>query len=196
MNNDFTPENNQNVTPETNQAPTPAASNPPYQQNQQQGQQTFQQQNFQQPNYQQPNYQQQTYQNQGQYNNPYPGVQQNFYTQNTTTYVDESGLFSENKLARLNGTSATIKVGDWLKADCISFLNLIPCIGSLAAIVIYFILAFSSKTAKSLKNRYVASLIWSAIIVVLYIIVFAILAAVGVSLAGQFSDYWNELSNL
>ena len=76
---------------------------------------------------------------------------------------DESGLFSENKLARRNGLSATVKISDWMKADCLSFLNFIPVFGSIIAIVIYCILAFSSKTAKSLKNRYIADLIWAAI---------------------------------
>ena len=80
------------------------------------------------------------------------GYQQNYYQQ--PNYVDESGLFSENKMARVNGTSATMKLGDWLKVDCLSLLSLIPCIGTIAYFVILCILTFSSKTNKSLKARY------------------------------------------
>ncbi len=101
-----------------------------------------------------------------------PQYQQGFYQQ--PNYVDESGLFSENKMARINGTSANVKLGDWMKADCLSFLFLIPCIGPIAYIVIYCILAFSSKTNKSMKTRYQAYLIWSAIFFGIYILVFVL----------------------
>ena len=49
------------------------------------------------------------------------GYQQNQY--GYPGYVDESGIFSENKMKRLNGVSAKITIGDWLKTDCISLLN-------------------------------------------------------------------------
>lgn len=127
------------------------------------------------------------YQNYG-YQNGY-GYQQ--YPQNQygyQGYVDESGLFSENRLRRLNGASARLTVGDWMKADCFAFLNLIPILGQIALIVIYCILAFSSKTAQSLKTRYQASLIWAGILLALYIVIIVIIVALGISLAGLATD--------
>ena len=112
--------------------------------------------------------------------------QQGFYQQ--PNFVDESGLFSENKMARINGTSANVKIGDWMKADCLSFLSLIPCIGSIAYIVIYCILAFSSKTNKSMKTRYQANLIWAAIFLGIYIILLVVIVAVGGSLLSSIMD--------
>lgn len=125
------------------------------------------------------------YQNNGYGQNQYGnqngyGYQQNQY--GYPGYVDESGLFSENKLKRLNGVSAKVTLGDWMKSDCLSLLNLIPIFGSIAAIVIFFILAFSSKTAESLKTRYQANLIWAGIVLALYIVVIVILIALGVSI--------------
>ena len=99
-------------------------------------------------------------------------------------YTDESGLFNENRMARKNGTSATIRLSDWMKADCLMFLNLIPCIGSAAAIILYCVLAFSSKTAVSLKTRYQANLIWSAIVLVLYLVIIIMAVVLGVALGG------------
>lgn len=66
------------------------------------------------------------------------GYQQNQY--GYPGYVDESGIFSENKMKRLNGVSAKITIGDWLKTDCISLLNFIPFFGSIAALVLYCML--------------------------------------------------------
>lgn len=71
-----------------------------------------------------------------------------------------------------------------MKTDCIAFLSLIPIVGGIAALVLYFILAFSSKTAASLKTRYQANLIWAAISIGLSIIAIIILIALGVSLSG------------
>ena len=130
-------------------------------------------------------------------NSPYTGnqnPQENYYsnipynTYPSQNYTDESGLFNENRMARKNGLSATIGLGDWLKADCIMFLNLIPCFGSLAAIIIYLVLAFSSNTAKSLKTRYQADLIWSAIVLAIYVILIVVMIALGVSLADYSQD--------
>ncbi len=128
------------------------------------------------------------YQNNGYGQNQYGnqngyGYQQNQY--GCPGYVDESGLFSENKLKRLNGVSARVTIGDWLKTDCISLLNLIPLFGSIAALVIFCILAFSSKTAASIKSRYLANLIWAGIVLALYIVLIIILVAVGVSIGGM-----------
>jgi hypothetical protein len=52
---------------------------------------------------------------------------------------------------------------------------LIPIIGSIVLIVIYLVLLFGSKTAPSLKNRIIASLIWVGIALA----VFAVLMMTG-----------------
>lgn len=114
------------------------------------------------------------------------GYQQNQY--GYPGYVDESGIFSENKMKRLNGVSAKITIGDWLKTDCISLLNFIPFFGSIAALVLYCILAFSSKTAASIKSRYLANLIWAGILIAVYVALIIILIALGVSISGAFGS--------
>lgn len=143
--------------------------------------------------YQQTSYAQQGQYQQGQY-------QQNPYQQ--PVYVDESGLFNENKLARRNGLSAKIKLGDWMKADCLALLKLldIPFMfmllpaGSIAYFVICLILAFSSKTSQSMKTRYQANLVWAAISLgvslILILIFLAIVAAIGLS----FGDLLQQLA--
>ena len=131
--------------------------------------------------YQNNGYDQNRYGNQNGY-----GYQQNQY--GYPGYVDESGLLSENKLKRLNGVSAKVTIGDWLRTDCISLLNLIPFFGSIAALVLYCILAFSSKTAVSLKTRYQANLIWAGIVLALYIVLIIILVAAGVSIGGMIDN--------
>ena len=124
-----------------------------------------------------------------QYQQPYAGqYQQPYYP---PSYVDESGLFGENKMLRRNGASAHVTVGDWLKSDCLSFLIFIPIIGTIAYIVIYCILAFSSKTNRSMKTRYQANLIWSAIVLGLYLLLLLfILLVLGVS----FNELFDELT--
>ena len=123
------------------------------------------------------------YQNNGYGQNQYGnqngyGYQQNQY--GYPGYVDESGLFSENKLKRLNGVSAKITLGDWMRKDCLRLLNLLP-FGSIAYLVITLILAFSSKTSESMKTRVQADLIWGLIGVGLSIILLIILVSAGVS---------------
>ncbi len=147
------------------------------------------------PPYSYGTYQQYQQPNQGQYQQPdysQPQGQQNYYSQNQ--YVDESGLFSENKMTRLNGTSANVKLSDWMKADCLQFLNyLLFPIGSIAYLVIYFILAFSSKTNKSMKTRYQANLIWAAIglglVLLLFLFIFVVLGVSLGELASEVSPY-------
>ena len=138
-----------------------------------------------------------TYSQQGEYQdpyagqNPYPPYQapyQNPYGQPPyyqQPYADESGFFSEAKMSRLNGQSANIKLGDWMKADCLFLLNFIPGIGSLVALIVFCILAFSSKTAKSMKTRYQADLIWSGVFLVLFILFFGFIIAIAGSIASE-----------
>ena len=117
---------------------------------------------------------------------PQPPYQQGYpmYTQ-----PDESGLFSENKLLRKNGLSARVTLKDWLKFDCLSFLSFIPIIGTLAYIVIYFIIAFSGKTSASLKTRAQATLIWSVVALVIYIVLIVLLLIFGRGLIEEMMYY-------
>ncbi len=119
-------------------------------------------------------YEQQQYNNGFGYQNPYGNGYQPPYG-----YPDESGLFSENKMSRLNGRSATMKITDWLKYDCLSLLCLIPIFGSIAYLVIYIVLLCSDKTNKCLKSRMLASLIWTGIAVAIWVIVFVLLISIG-----------------
>lgn len=82
-------------------------------------------------------------------------------------------MFDESKLAASNGTSATVTIKDWLLYDCISLLNIIPIIGTIAALVIYAIIGFGSSAAPSMKNRVLASLVWLVICIVACIVLFA-----------------------
>ena len=185
----FDPETGAPLGDPAQQTPTPTPEPQPSQDQTQAGyQQSYQNQNG---GYQNPN---------GAYRNENGGAYQNPYNPPyTPPYVDESGLFNENKLSRKNGQSATVKIGDWMKADCFGFLNLIPIFGSIAYIVILFYLAFSSKTAKSMKNRYIASLIWAAIALVVSIVLAIALGAALVSLFSQMGDpsgWFDKLNNL
>ena len=112
------------------------------------------------------------------YQNPYGEGYGPFYG-----YADESGLFSENKMARVNGRSANVKISDWLKFDCLSFINLIPVVGFIAYLVIYIIILCSGKTNVSIKNRMIASLIWSGIAVGIWVALILFLAVFGASVA-------------
>lgn len=149
--------------------------------------------NNQQPQYQEPVYQQPDPQ-QYQQPNGQPPYGQPPYGQGYPVYqqYDESGFFAENKLARQNGLSARVTLGDWLKIDCIGLLGVVvPGLGSLAAIIIYCIMAFGSKTAVSVRSRIIADLIWSGIgLVISIIMIVVILAAVGPSFS-KYRGWWS-----
>lgn len=117
-----------------------------------------------------------------------PHIQQNYYQQNV--YIDESGFFSENKMSRINGQSAYVKIGDWMKFDCLSFLSFIPILGWIVYLIFYFIIAFSSKTSKSLKTRLQANLIWSAISIGLFLVILIIGAVIGFSIGNAIQEFY------
>lgn len=77
-------------------------------------------------------------------------------------------------------------IGGWIGVFCI---NLIPCIGSLVYIIMMFVWAFGSTPKKSLKTFAQAQLLFSAIALVLGIIVFVILFAFGVFASNNYSNY-------
>ena len=99
-------------------------------------------------------------------------------------------MFDESKLQMKNGVNAHVKIGDWMLVDCLGFLNIIPIVGSIAYIIIFFVLAFSSKTAGPIKTRFQANLVWAAISLGIYIILIIILAA-----TGMLGEFVNELNN-
>lgn len=83
-------------------------------------------------------------------------------------------MFENEKLANENGMSATVGIKQWLLLDLVSLLNIIPILGSVAAIIIYIVIAASDKTAPSMKYRIIMSLIWAAVFIVLSLILFAL----------------------
>lgn len=82
-------------------------------------------------------------------------------------------IFDESQISNENGNSATVGLKQWLLFDCIMFLNIIPVIGSIVALVIYLILAFGNRAAPSIRYRIMASLIWCVIAFILVIILTA-----------------------
>lgn len=90
-------------------------------------------------------------------------------------------MFDESRLAPQNGVSATVTIKDWLLLDCIGFLNIIPIVGSIVALVLYLVIGFGSTTAVSMKNRVLASLLWFVIwfvLGILFLFVFGGFAAI------------------
>lgn len=79
-------------------------------------------------------------------------------------------IFDNTKIADENGTSATVGLKQWFILDCIMFLNIIPVLGSLAALAIYLVLAFGNRAAPSMRYRIMASLIWCVIAIILIVI--------------------------
>ena len=80
-------------------------------------------------------------------------------------------MFGEQALSHQNGKSATVGIREWLLLDCLSLLNIIPIVGSIAYIVIILVIGFGSSSAVSMKNRIIASLIWIAIWVILVVVI-------------------------
>ena len=79
-------------------------------------------------------------------------------------------------MAQQDNTSETVSVKDWL----ITMLILcIPCAG----FIMIFVWAFSDSTPKSKANYFKASLLMSAIVIALYIILFLILMALSANVA-------------
>ncbi|MBE5934131.1 MAG: hypothetical protein E7263_12020 [Lachnospiraceae bacterium] len=84
----------------------------------------------------------------------------------------------EDILWNKNGGSATVIVKDWMKLDCVMLLSIIPIIGTIAAIIIYIVLAFHQNTAASIKSRIQANFIWLVIFLIISIIVAIIFAVI------------------
>ena len=62
-------------------------------------------------------------------------------------------MFRQDEIAQENGQSATVGIKQWLVLDLVSLLNIIPIIGSIAALIIYIIIAVRNDTAPSMKSR-------------------------------------------
>lgn len=128
----------------------------------------------QQPSYQQApplQYQQPTYQ---QTPPPPPQYQQPMYQQ-PVTQQNNAGI-------------EHVSVGGWIGIFCI---NLIPLVGWLIYIIMLFVWAFGDTKKKTLKNFARATLLISAILIVLAILAFTAAAIAGVSL----SEYFEGMEN-
>lgn len=87
----------------------------------------------------------------------------------------------EDTLWNKNGGSASVIVKDWLKLDCVMLLSIVPIIGTIAAIVIYIILAFHQSTAVSIKSRIQANLVWMLISLIISLIAALIISILMIS---------------
>ena len=84
-------------------------------------------------------------------------------------------FLSEYELSQKNGMSATVSTKDWLKFYCLSFLNLIPIVGSLVHLGFLIYLAVNRDTAESLKGYIRASFIVVGGVLALYVLLFVVL---------------------
>lgn len=105
-------------------------------------------------------------------------------------------IFDEAQISNENGTSATVGLKQWLILDCIMFLNIIPVIGSVAALVIYLILAFGNRAAPSIRYRIMASLIWCVVAFILVIILTTAGLVTFASLASNQPLTWYNKNNM
>lgn len=113
-------------------------------------------------------------------------------TENVQPEKKKDGMFSEQKMSENNGLSATVTIKDWLKLNCVSLLSLIPFVGPIVYLVLYFVIGFSDKTAISIKNNIKANIIWSLIItgvVILFLVVFSSVIIGIVSSINEYSMY-------
>lgn len=76
-----------------------------------------------------------------------------------------------------------VKVGEWLIS---MLIMLIPCVN----LIMIFVWAFSKTEKKSKSNYFKACLIWSAIILGLYLIVVIALVAMGIGLSSASYGYY------
>lgn len=89
-------------------------------------------------------------------------------------------MFNEFEMANKNGSSATMKISDWIEYSLLSLLTLIPFVGSIAYLVIYIMLICNEKTNRSLKNYMIANLIISGIVLALFIMLIIVLCKAGI----------------
>lgn len=82
----------------------------------------------------------------------------------------ESTATMESQSASMTGKQEAVSLGDWMLT---LFLMFLPVVN----IIMLFVWAFSSGTPESKANWAKASLIWMAIGIVLYVLLFAIIGA-------------------
>lgn len=81
-------------------------------------------------------------------------------------------FLSESHLSQKNGVAGIVSVSDWLKFMCLGLLNLIPGIGTVIYIAVLFYLSVvKNDTAESVKTYILASLLVTAISLVLGLVV-------------------------
>lgn len=93
-------------------------------------------------------------------------------------------IFNDERLAERNGDSCTVSLRDWMLLGCLNLLALIPIIGALALIVLYIVLAANDGTSPSVRNYLVAALIWTAIWLVVAVVLLLLYAAGVIDLSG------------
>lgn len=76
-------------------------------------------------------------------------------------------MFDNDKLAQKNGTSATIRMSDWLKLALMSLIACVPILGTIVYLVLILMIAFGGNTAPSIKNYVLLQLIISAIVLLI-----------------------------
>jgi hypothetical protein len=82
----------------------------------------------------------------------------------------ESTATMESQSASMTGDTQAVSLGDWMLTLFLMFLPLVN-------IIMLFVWAFSNGTPESKANWAKASLIWMAIGIVLYVLLFAIIGA-------------------
>lgn len=87
-------------------------------------------------------------------------------------------VFNDEDLSYRNGDSSTVSVTDWLLLDAIMLLNLIPIVGSIAAIAVYVVIASTRATAPSVQTRIIVNFIWLGVWLIL-VLIGVVLAAAG-----------------
>jgi len=99
-------------------------------------------------------------------------------------------MFSEQKLAYQNGVSATVSIKDWLLLDCLSLLNLIPILGSIVYLVLILMIGLGSTSARSMRNRVIASLIWMIVWTVIGVIIAIFFGGALAAFVSSASNYY------
>lgn len=78
--------------------------------------------------------------------------------------------FADDNLTFQAGTSATITMKTWFFLRLLSLFNLIPLVGTIVWLVIYIWIGFRAETAPSIQNYIKLQVIFTAVWMVLSII--------------------------
>lgn len=112
---------------------------------------------------------------------PNPAPTNNTYSGGNSYYSNPTPPGDFDRFSSFGGQKETpVSLGDWM----LSYLIMcIPCVG----LIMMFVWAFSSKTKKSKSNFFKAMLIWSLIIIVIYVVLIFAMGGLGAILANSSS---------